>query len=175
MTPDILTQLSQWIGRDYIDGTTRRLLQTAMEEIESLQRRLDHKQSIAERVFDGHWALSELGDHLDDAGVQYENMGHDHYDCSLELHDVPDDFRLNGTQQNIIRDAGFACVYVNHKNKWETHYGWRKGDFPVSGWRVSYPHKRGENGGPILVEADIPSWRARGWFDTGYAVIKEKP
>jgi hypothetical protein len=33
---DIRTKISQWIGREYIDGTSRRLLQTAMEEIERL-------------------------------------------------------------------------------------------------------------------------------------------
>lgn len=37
MTQDIRQKISQWIGRDYIDAISRRLLQTAMEEIERYQ------------------------------------------------------------------------------------------------------------------------------------------
>ena len=37
MNEETRHEISQWIGSQYIDGTTRRLLQTAMEEIERYQ------------------------------------------------------------------------------------------------------------------------------------------
>jgi hypothetical protein len=132
---------------------------------------MPNERSIADRLFDADYASAELEDQLDN--VPFDRMGWDNYDCSLELYEVDDDYRLPVEMQKVIFDAGFFKVYVNHKNKWETHYSWShgKGFVEAKGWRVSYPHKRGEEGGPILVEAIVPSWPKK-WFEAGHAVVK---
>ena len=129
--------------------------------------------SIAERMFAGSDAESELDVQLYEAGVQWERSGFDWYDCSLELYGVPPDYRLSADVQRIIHAAGFAKVYVNHEDKWETHYSWPVGAFKeAKGWRVSYPHKRNDGTTGIWVEDFLPSW-PKEWFDTGYALIKK--
>lgn len=125
-------------------------------------------RSIAERMFDGFGAETELEDRLCALGAQFESVSHDEYDCSLELRGVADDYRLSEDAQRAIIAAGFAKVYVNHKNKWETHYSFK--DCPVKGWRVSYPHRRGDEG-PIWVEEHIPGWPQE-WFSNGKVLIK---
>jgi hypothetical protein len=128
--------------------------------------------TLAARIWDGDYAGSELEEKLSDAGVPFERLGWDSYDVSLELHGVPADYRLNADAQKLINEAGFGKVYVNHVDKWETHYNFKKDDFTeVKGWRVSYPHKRGEGEQGIWVEEQCPTW-PRQWFDTGYAVVK---
>lgn len=128
---------------------------------------------LAKRIYLGDYALSELIGQLADGGVKFERTGHDWYDNSLELHGVPDDFRLTPVQQKIVYDAGFQKCYVNHLNHWETHYNWVRGKGksfkPDEGWRVQYPHKDNRKG-PILVESHVPSW-PQDWFDTGYVKI----
>ncbi len=132
---------------------------------------MDTKTSIAQRLFDGSNAESELEEKLDEAGVKYEKLGFDYYDQSLELYDVPSDYRLSAEAQAIIHEAGFAMVYVNHLDKWETHYTFDSGEFkPKDGWRVSYPHKRSDGTAGILVEKPIPRWPQE-WFDSGYAKV----
>ena len=79
----------------------------------------------------------------------------------------PPDYRLSAEIRRVISKAGFAVVYVNHVDKWETHYKLPDGE----GWRVSYPHKRGGGEKSILVEAVVPTW-PKEWFDTGYAVVR---
>ena len=138
------------------------------------------KQSLSERLFDGGTAECELEELLDSAGVLYENLGWDHYDNSLELHGVPENYRLSIEGQKVIWEAGFSKVYMNHINKWETHYSFRQADhsngpFEESkGWRVSYPYKRGEENGAILVEKEVAGWPPE-WFGTGYAKVVEEP
>jgi len=125
-------------------------------------------RSIAERMFDGFFAESELGEEL---VIEYERIGFDHYDNSLELYGVPDDARLSIDEQKVIHAAGFSKCYVNHVDKWETHYGFHDKEFkPAKGWRVSYPHKRGDETGGILVEEICPSW-PKDWFETGYCRV----
>lgn len=71
-------------------------------------------------------------------GEHYERVGWDTYDCSVDLYGVNDDVRLTDEQQRVIRGAGFAKAYVNHKDGWETHYSWdwRDTEFkPARGWR----------------------------------------
>lgn len=129
--------------------------------------------SVAERLFDGGFAESELEDILDTVGVPETRRGWDHYDCSLELYDIDPDYRLTDDAQRAIHGAGFIKVYVNHTDKWETHYTWKSADdfAAVKGWRVSYPHKRGEGEKGIWVEEMIPTW-PKDWFESGYALIK---
>lgn len=130
--------------------------------------------SIAERLYDGTAAECEIEDQLADAGVQFEKIGWDHYDWSLEIFDVPPDHRLSEEAQRFAHSAGFAKVYVNHTDGWETHYSLpRPGkEFaPIKGWRVSYPHKRGPQENGIWVEEVCPTWPEE-WFKTGYAIVK---
>lgn len=122
--------------------------------------------TIANRLFEssrirGH-AEGDLSDALEAAGIPFDDYGWDSYDGSLELKGVPDDFRLSSEQQTAIYKMGFAKVYVNHINKWETHY--------PGAWRVSYPHRRGDDG-KIWVEKRVAGWPAD-WFETGYVEIR---
>lgn len=127
--------------------------------------------TTAERMFDGFFAESALEVALDDAGAQYERLGWDHYDNSLELHGCLPDYRLSIEVQKIVHNAGFSTCYVNHTDKWETHYNFKDKDFKESkGWRVSYPHRRGENDRGILLEERCQSWPTE-WFETGYCQI----
>lgn len=129
--------------------------------------------TIAERMFDGLLAQGRLEDDLYYVGVEFEDTGFDDYDCSLELFDVPNHLRLSPEAQKIIYDAGFSKVYMNHKDKWETHYTFETGPFKeVKGWRVSYPSKRGKNEKGIWVESKVDSWPLD-WFETGYVVVKK--
>lgn len=131
-----------------------------------------HKPTIAERMFDGSHAEGELETQLYEAGLKdFERLGCDWYDCSLEIYGVPPEFRLSEEMQRICHAAGFAKVYVNHTDKWETHYNFSE-EFKTSwGWRVSYPHKRGDKDG-IWVEAPVPGWPVD-WFTSGYAKVKK--
>lgn len=133
------------------------------------------QRSIAQRMFDGAEAESELEVQLYEAGLKdFDRLGWDWYDCSLEIYGVPADFRLPEDMQRICHAAGFAKVYVNHVDKWETHYDWKHdAPFTVSkGWRVSYPHKRNDGSKDIWVEAHIPGWPQE-WFASGYVKVKE--
>lgn len=133
----------------------------------------DLERTIAERLFDAHHAEGELGDALEKAGVDFERLGWDYYDTSLEIYDVPSDHRLGGEALLAISYAGFSRVFVNHQDKWETHYSFKDGVPPqeTKGWRVSYPRKREGNESGIWVEEDVPGW-PRDWFETGYVIIK---
>lgn len=128
---------------------------------------------IAQRIFDGSHAQGELEDALYAAGAKFETMGWDDYDCSLELYGVPSECRLSIEAQSAVHAAGFCKAYVNHKDKWETHYIFNPREpFKESkGWRVSYPHKRGEGEKGIWVEEVIDGW-PKEWFETGYAAVK---
>lgn len=132
--------------------------------------------TIAARIFDGAEAQFELDRQLEAAGAVFERTTWDDYDNSLELKDVPPEHRLSVEAQRVIHAAGFTKVYVNHVDKWETHYGWKYGEeFAESkGWRVSYPHKRGPEEKGIWVEAFIEGW-PKDWFDSGYVLIKPAP
>jgi hypothetical protein len=127
--------------------------------------------TIAERLFDNSRAENELEDMLCEAGVEFERLGWDSYDVSLEIHGVPPESRLSDDIQRMIHGAGFGKVYVNHTDKWETHYSWPLGEFiPVKGWRVSYPHKRGEGESGIWVEEQVSGW-PKEWFESGYCRV----
>lgn len=94
----------------------------------------------------------------------------DYYDESLEIHGVAPDARLSVEKLQAIKTAGFGKVYVNHTDKWETHYTFAA-DVSAKPWRVSYPHKRGDTGS-IWVE-EVPSGWPNDWLKTGYVTKKE--
>jgi hypothetical protein len=126
--------------------------------------------TIAERLFDSHYASSELEESLE-GKINFTGISWDWYDNSLEIHGSNPNDRLSLEVQKIVHAAGFSKVYVNHMDKWETHYSF-VGDFKEQkGWRVSYPHKRGEGEKGIWVEEIVTYW-PKEWFDTGYCIIK---
>ena len=131
--------------------------------------------NIASRLYDAHYAESELENQLEQAGAEFEGLGWDWYDHSIELHGVTPDYRLSEEAQKIIHKAGFSTAFVNHTDKWETHYHFNpNGKFKESkGWRVSYPHKRGEGEKGIWVEEVCQTW-PKDWFDSGYCIVKSK-
>lgn len=134
----------------------------------------DNSKRLARMMFDGSGAEAELEARLYDAGMtEFDRLGWDEYDCSLEIYGVPAEFRLTEDMQRICHDAGFATVFVNHVDKWETHYNFRGEEFKLSkGWRVSYPHKRNDGSKDIWVEGIIPNWPSE-WFKTGYVKVKK--
>jgi hypothetical protein len=132
--------------------------------------------TLAQRLFESRAkhprAEKQLEQLLARVEVPFQSLGWDYYDGSVELHGVPVDYRLSLEAQRAIHEAGFVKAYVNHADKWETHYSFSPRDpFKESkGWRVSYPHKRGDDKKGILVEAVVDSW-PKEWFDTGYCVV----
>lgn len=135
----------------------------------------DTEKPIAERLYDGGFAECELEELLSVAGVPNAKLGWDHYDNSLEIHGVEPSFRLTVEAQRAIHSCGFSKVYVNHTDKWETHYTFKdcKEFAETKGWRVSYPHKRdADSGAGIWVEEVCPGWPGE-WFKTGYCIVKQ--
>jgi len=94
------------------------------------------ERPFAEVAFEMQYAQAHFEDALVDAGIDdFTELGWDDYDCSLEIYGVPDNVRLNEAQQKLIFDAGFATVYVNHKDGSETHYNWHRQEFKADrGW-----------------------------------------
>lgn len=132
---------------------------------------------IADRIFDAVAAAADLEQQLDDELVPFDKLSWDHYDRSLTLHNVKDEYRLTVEAQKLIYIAGFVKVFLHHANNWETHYTFDSvkplGPFEeVRGWRVSYPHKRGGTAKEIWIEEDIPGW-PKEWFTSGYAIVKK--
>jgi hypothetical protein len=129
-------------------------------------------QSIASRLFDATYAENELEEALSNAGINFEKLGWDYYDCSLEIYGVEPICRLSVDAQKVIHAAGFATVYVNHTDEWETHYTFPSGEFvEQKGWRVSYPHKRKDaSDKTILLERPVESW-PKEWLETGYCKV----
>lgn len=116
---------------------------------------VEKKRTIAQRLFDATFAEAELESALI---LDFDHLGWDYYDGSLEIHGVAPDCRLDDAALVMLKEAGFSKIYVNHTDKWETHYGLR-GYGPHLPWRVSYPHKR-KDGGAISVEEVPSSWPA---------------
>ena len=131
-----------------------------------------NSSTISARLYDGSRAEAEMEEQLDEAGAVYERIGWDYYDNSIELYDVPADHRLPEDAQRAIHAAGFSTAYVNHTDKWDTHYRFAPNEpfKPSDGWRVSYGHKRDDGGGPILVEKPVDSWPSD-WLKTGYVKV----
>jgi hypothetical protein len=66
-----------------------------------------------------------LHDFLSKIGTSLDNFGWDEYDNSIEIYHAEPSFRLSVEAQRAVHDAGFSTVYVNHTDKWETHYNFK--------------------------------------------------
>src|SRR5512139_1487891 len=106
----------------------------------------ENDRTISTRLFDANEAECEMEELLEQAGTKFSGIGWDHYDNSIEIYNVPTDHRLTDKAQEAVYNAGFSKAYVNHTDKWETHYSFDRSKpfVAAKGWRVSYPHKRGE-------------------------------
>ena len=104
-------------------------------------------------------AEKEFVDKLRNMGLVFDRSGSDEYDNSVELYAVDDQQRLTPNMQEFIFNEGFATVFVNHKNNWETHYNWDclKPFEADEGWRVSYGHKN--QSGQLMVEKFPEKWK----------------
>ena len=93
----------------------------------------------------------------------YDKLGHDPYDNSVEIYGASNDLRLSEKAQLLFRDEGFSKVYVNHKDGWQTHYsGLLSDEFkPVNGWR-----RKAREGGGWLVSSFPNSW-PKAWLENG--------
>jgi hypothetical protein len=131
---------------------------------------MTHK-GLAERLFSIQTVEAELADALDD--IEFTSLGWDYYDVSLEMYGVPNNYRLSEHDQSIIHEMGFANVYVNHLDGWETHYSWTKVFKVNNGWRVKYRNKENPPVNQILLENKAESWPDK-WYDADYVKIIDK-
>lgn len=125
---------------------------------------------FADAAFKFSWIKNAFEDRLQEllAPFDYDEIGWDSYDGSLEICKVHDDARLSIEAQKFIAESGFSKVYVNHLDGWETHYGWGAEFKPQRGWR----RKRTEKGFMISY---WPEGLPMGWKDTGYMTIVPDP
>lgn len=92
--------------------------------------------SFAERWWDHLQAMDNVEDKLLEFGCsEFEKLGTDNYDSSLEIYGAANEIRLSEEAQQYIVGLGFAKVYVNHLDGWETHYSFYGKIIPVRGWR----------------------------------------
>jgi len=120
--------------------------------------------NIAEIFFQFSDAREEFEEQLVQlVGEQFEDIGWDDYDCSLELYKCSPDLRLSLEAFQFIQSAGFSKIYVNHTDGWETHYN------PHSDVSKPWRRKRREDGG-FDINFMPQSWEsvARKDLDRGY-------
>ncbi len=55
---------------------------------------------------------------------QFETIGGDAYDISIEFYGVASDAKLSEAAQKFIWDAGFTRCWLNHLDCSETYYSW---------------------------------------------------
>lgn len=121
-------------------------------------------------------------------GQDYDKLGTDDYDASLEIYGATNDWRLTREQQEYLQVAGFAKVYVNHQDGCETHYGLHGATLPVRGWRRRYVSDStvettnviaGEpNPGYYEISYWPEGWNTPGtadWLETGYMRVVPDP
>lgn len=112
-----------------------------------------------------------LGDVLEP--FDYDRIGGDDYDNSLEIMGCDNDLRLTEAAQRFIIRSGFSKCYVNHNDGWETHYSWRNEDAaPVRGWR----RRRTDKGFEISYWPERwDSPQTANWLASGYMTVVGDP
>lgn len=145
---------------------------------EEIAEYMGHRtDNIAGKIWAARHLLSRFEDALEEVVGEFEGIGHDDYDQSLEIYGAPENTRLSEAAQRLIRDAGFGKVYLNHGPKgklgedggrWETHYTFHDQELPVRGWRRRYvsdpasKHDRVIMGNPDPGYWEISYW-PEGW------------
>jgi hypothetical protein len=141
---------------------------------------------LADAMFAYHFAEAEFEDTLAESGFEYDKLGGDHYDNSVEFYGVPPDARLNEQQQKMVFDAGFSIAYLNHTDGWETHYSRRDGEIKACrGWRRRYVSDPAAKTTNVIAGPPNPGyfeisywpegWKQKEWLDTGYMRIVPDP
>lgn len=113
--------------------------------------------TLAQRIFEGEKSTSNLENNfftlLSENDCEWDfGFRFDWYDASVEIDDAPVDFRFTDSMFKLFMNAGFAVVYVNHIDGWETHYS----QGHPEGWRVRYQGK--SPSGNIEVEKPVEGW-----------------
>ena len=109
------------------------------------------KQSFSEVCYAFDATQLEFTDKLEEVGkLDFDGIGWDAYDNSLEILMVKPLAELTEEAQKLIYDAGFSKVYLNHTDGSETHYNWHgtEGFSKHPGWRK--PNK--QSNGVYLAE-----------------------
>lgn len=138
---------------------------------------MSNPMKFADFMFGYEQAESDFSDKLIDCGFgDFEKVGGDWYDCSVEFYKVANDARLNEKTQKAVFDAGFLKAYLNHNDGWETHYGWPRGEpFEAKrGWR----RKRTAEGNFLISYwpegwGDMHTGQFANWLTSGYMTIIE--
>ena len=123
---------------------------------------MSEKDKFANVAYEFDRRRSDFEESLDDL-VEFDRIGWDHYDNSIEIYGVSPDTRLSEAAQNFLRESGFSIAFVNHSDGWETHYS-RLQDSPSKGWRRRW-----------VSDNDVTTDRQVGGGDPGYYEISEWP
>lgn len=117
--------------------------------------------------------LDAIEGRLRAADINFEKFGADWYDNSIELYGVLPNDRLSEEAQRIVHESGISIAYVNHTDKWETHYSFDpEKEFKLSdGWRVRYGHKCDPEVDFIQVENSFPNGWPKDWLKSGYVRV----
>ena len=137
---------------------------------------------LAQRLFDGQAAKELIGDGLLEAGLDdWDSIGGDDYDNSIELYGIGNDVRLpKAAVEFLLEKCGFSKIYVNHKDGWETHYSSIDGP----GWRrryVSDPEAKttnvivGEPNPGYFEVSYMPDGFPKAWLESGYMRVVPDP
>jgi hypothetical protein len=94
---------------------------------------------FADLAFEFDKVKAEFEDDLFDL-INFDSIGWDFYDISLELYNVDNGARLSEEAQRFIYDAGFRKVYLNYSDGWEVHYSWYD-EFETYGGTLVKPRK----------------------------------
>jgi hypothetical protein len=125
-------------------------------------------ETLAQKIWDGREAEGKLEMKFCEYLEADFEFGYDSYDSSIEIYNVPKDFRLTEEAQKFFFDNGFSIIYVNHEDGWETHY--HKGG--TNGWRVNYHNEMKGDSRYIEVEKSVKSW-PKNWEESGFVRVKE--
>lgn len=144
--------------------------------------------NFATAMFQYHDAECSFAEQICDAGFgDYNRIGGDHYDNSIEFYQVDDSARMNEAAQRVVYDAGFSKAFVNHKDGWETHYSWSQRDEfkPSRGWRRRYVNDPNATTTNVIAGEPKPGyyeisywpdgWSHKEWLDSGYMRIVPDP
>ena len=119
-------------------------------------------------MFEYHSDESKFEEFLVDQGLEFDHIGGDDYDNSIEFYGVSDENVLTPEMQEFIFNKhGFTMVYLNHENGSETHYSQYDGvknerrTLPIEGRKINYKKAIRD----YLFEKHMPPAVAKLWSD----------